>query len=139
MKVTSLLVSISAALSVRAVALTSTIFWGDCWTQANGGTITTSLPGATTTLVLPEPTTITVTQWIYPPIGRREAVKKREEKLEARAETTVFMVNQCTKTRTATVTSTVREVIPTLTATVTKHASTAFVTTTALCPDWECE
>ncbi|KAG8829746.1 hypothetical protein FRC17_006112, partial [Serendipita sp. 399] len=129
MKPTSILVSLSTLLSVRAVAFTSTIFWGDCWTQADGGTITTSIPATTTTLVLPEPTTLTITEWIYPPFGRREAMgmekankKKREGVNE---ETTIFMVNQCTHTRTATVTSTVRQVVPTLTATVTRHASTA--------------
>lgn len=102
-----------------------------CWTDVDGGTITTSLPGTTTTYHNPATTTLTYVSWVF------EGVEKRGE-AGHREQTTIFEVDQCTETLTASVTSTVRETVATITATATEYAATAIVTAIQTCTDEEC-
>ncbi len=147
MKLSTLLPLTSATL-VHSLAISSTIYWGyvlntvvihpfisnlplrDCWTAEPAGSTTSYLPAATSTVHAPETKTLTFVNWILP---EKVRLGKRE-----REETTIYMTNQCTATRTASVTSTIKEVDPTLTATTTVYAETAIVTATSTCADWDC-
>jgi hypothetical protein len=105
-----------------------------CWTDTLVASTTTTLPGVTITSRDPETTTSTLTFWdlhkrdgaiptptpkAYPRIYRHEDDE----------ETTIYEVNECTRTMTALVTSTIKSVDPTITTTTTAYASTYYTWT----------